>query len=144
MRKLIICGGDRSGKTFLAKNIAAAFDHVVWLDGRMSIHAENSFKYDGVTKETDLIIVDDVKHEQLHIIQDLIFSDKIEVNSKGKKRFTMNTPNVIIALSVDASYFNENALFSDYTVFCKIINTWVDKGDNGIVIRFFNKEVKVW
>jgi len=142
MRKLIICGGDRSGKTFLAMNIAAAFDHVVYLSGRNLNHLKNPFFYDEVTEKTELIIVDDVNPKHLQFVQGLIFSEKIKIDKMGKKSFSIDVPNVIITMNTDPSFFKELNEGVSFYMRCKIIDTWLDVSGNGGRVLFCNKEIK--
>jgi len=139
MKKIILTGDDRSGKTFLALNIAKAFDKVVFLQAR-NIKKRQSFMYDEVTKETELIIIDDVNSENFEIFEDLIYSEKLTIDRIGKPQITTNTPNVIITFSGSHEFFRNYGV--SFTIRCKFIKTWIDNSFKHGRPMFMTDEVK--
>jgi hypothetical protein len=97
-RPLLIIGKEDSGKTFLAKNIAYGFSKPITLEGR-SGSMRGPFMFSPVSKNTDLIIVDDVRPERLVQIA-MSCTDVIRVDKPGMIPFEMKPPQVIITSNI--------------------------------------------
>lgn len=141
MKKIIITGGDCSGKTLLANNIAKAYNNVVNLGFRgQNIKKLHPFIFDQVTKETDLIIIDDVNEKSFQIFESLIYTEKIIVNKKYSCEHAYEMPDLIFTFSGSVEYFRNYGV--SFSMRCKFIRTWIDPdGVSGNRI-FMSEEVK--
>lgn len=142
MKNIIICGKGRSGKTFLANNIAVAFENVEFLNGRNQPQSD-SFIFDRITKKTDLIHFDDVKLCDLKIIVKLFISDVMLINRKAFEPIYVNTPPVLVTIDESADKIIKK--FRSYGIeilnYCKIIETRIEEyGDKKV--RFHQEEIK--
>lgn len=114
MKKPIIIFGDKpqspTGKSFLANQIALAFNKSAYLCARVTDLAQDKFFFHGVEADTDLIIIDNVRSRQFQQIVDMIiYPETIHVNSKGLWPFTMNRPQVIITIEEDEAFLRNQS-----------------------------------
>lgn len=101
-RGKIFYGLPDTGKFRLAKDIACTKNAVI-LDGRSHRFYENSFAFQMVTKDTDLIVVRDVPKSKLNAVLEVFSAGKQIVNRKYYKPFVIDTPEVIITTNCDDS-----------------------------------------
>lgn len=101
--KLII-GKERSGKSFLAKNISFGFSKPIILDGR-NIAIKEHFVFSEVTDDIDLIIIDDVPAKDL---MQVAFNcvGNIYIERRGEVGFEMQSPQIIITSIIDEQHID--------------------------------------
>jgi AAA+ ATPase superfamily predicted ATPase len=99
--KLII-GKERSGKSFLAKNISFGFSNPVFLSGRDFIR-NSSFRFSAVKDNTDLIVIDDVPAKDLMEVV-LECTDSIYIERQCEVGYEIKSPQIIIDCVIDRQY----------------------------------------
>ena len=97
----LITGARNSGKTFCAKTMTLAFENFVWINGRQIDLVCQPFIFSMVNAETDLIVFDDLILENWPVIKSIILTDKIKVERRGEKSFTIPTPKIIATLNFE-------------------------------------------
>lgn len=99
--KLII-GKERSGKSFLAKNISFGFSNPVTLSGR-DFTRNSNFRFSVIKDNTDLIIIDDLPAKDLmEVVLECV--DKIYVERQCEVGYEMKSPQIIITSVIDKQY----------------------------------------
>jgi hypothetical protein len=99
MNKIII-GETESGKSFLASNIALGYDNPVTYY-RTTLLRE-SFRFNDVHENTDLIIVDDIPVSKILEVA-AIFTKDLIVERQGKNKMTIKCPRVILIVDTDSN-----------------------------------------
>lgn len=98
-KNIVIFGGQETGKTFLAKSISKAFFNPLFIDGRNI--TMNKYMFSEVKKNTDLIIIDDLRLDVFSRIVFFTYLEKIRVEPRGEINFKMKTPKVIFTIDAD-------------------------------------------
>lgn len=134
-KKIILCGDGRTGKTVTAFIMQLAYNNVFVIEARKNVDKKNPhFIYDGVSEKTDLIIIDDVTPDKFTVFETLIYTDEIQVETRGKNPFLVKVPDVIITFDGNPDFFKNYGV--SFLHRCKIIECSKDGH------LFLHKEVK--
>lgn len=101
MKKITIITSDKSnaGKSFLAKNMKLMYENPVFLCGRnRSSIIDFRFK-NLIKKETDLVVLDDLREEFVKNIVHLFLSNSLLIHPMNSNSFEVLTPHLIITTS---------------------------------------------
>lgn len=132
MKKItVITGKEESGKSFLSRNIAFAFNKPIYLNCIDGHHAfEDRFLFRQVDSSTDLIVLEEVDKDW---VSKFVFKcyENIVSEDQGKAASVIPSPKIVI-VSED---FNSKNLDDSYKRRISIIETTIDDtGDK----RIFN------
>ena len=130
MKRIILIGQGASGKTFLAFNIAAAFDNVAYINGR-DLRKQDHFRYSSLNTETDLLIIDDVFLNKLDLLQDIIYFDSLRIEKQSKAAVIINLPTVIITIDTTEAEMLKDEHFCSMERRCKFIVTSIEEFERG-------------
>ena len=131
MKRIILIGQGASGKTFLAFNIAAAFDNVAYINGRDLKKQDHLFRYSSLNTETDLLIIDDVFLNKLDLLQDIIYFDSLRIEKQSKAAVIINLPTVIITIDTTEDEMLKDEHFNSMEHRCKFIVTSIEESERG-------------
>ena len=91
---IVITGPEECGKTFISNNISLAFENPLFISGRC-IKTDDPFLFQDVEEDTDLIILDDVKPENVSTLVFMCYG-YIYIEKRFEKQKKIKAPLVII------------------------------------------------